>query len=370
VKLVDDLRNPQPERPVESLGRPEAGFTWKGIYGIAGAILFAFLLPCAASIVINVTRALFDPSVIETPPPPSTTYYNIYAVLAALGVMIGFTNTILAARIYNLKRDLGYGRPRFGWRILLSPRGLARFLFTPIGVYDSDRQHGRLLRQLSFARGALGLIVIVSVVVYYQQTTFNSYTEALTVQVTNTVLIAAAVVLLCCLASIALVSSANRGLALRATLRPLRAIFIAAAGTTAVLLYSAYSREQNNGVQQGDIRELPLAIGLNPHLVWLILFLAFSVYYINKSMFNVADAHPYLAPVATIAVVWTLIGLSALARIGIRLPFLSEEVILGIPRPLELLLSLGGALTTTALCLWELFQLRREGPSFRTGPWR
>jgi hypothetical protein len=364
-RQLPSLRNLRSQPTSENLGRPIAGFTWQG--------LFAILLSLGGSAVaFLVSELFFGLILLFVPTRPDGTqpfvgvFYNIIVTVTALPVLAGFGSAVAASREFNLERGRGRGRPVFGWRILLSPRGLARYLFTPSGVYDQATPADARLGRLALARSIVGVVVVAIVVVYYRGTTFNEYVDSQLGQSQNVMLFAAVAALLCCLISVVVVSGANRVRATRAVLRPLRVIVTVIIVAAAILYYSARVRQQYGTGQEQDYREAILFIVINPIAIWLLVFIVSGLYYINKSTFSVGDAHPLLPSVATVAVVWTVILVDVAS---IHTPWSTVAVGPSLPARVAQFLSVFGALTATVLAVAEFVGLRRAGVRFRTGTW-
>lgn len=364
---------PAPPRP------PSAGFTWPGLASIWAGYSASFLIFCGgygiALLVIGFGRdAGFAAGEAD---PDLVRILSVLAVPAALAIAAGYLGAVLAARRHNRSRGEGTGRPRLTWRIVLSPRGLSRWLFTPRGVYDvDDPGFGRL----GLARSLAGMAVFTVVIFYHEPTGIMDYGEQLFIQASNAIVVAAVVLIATAAVVFALVRADQRRSAARALSRPLLTAVVAGAALALLigssLIYLSPPEDFAGETQRmADTEPLELLwilmwTPMSPHLLWAVCFVGFAVYYLAGHMFNATDAHPLLAPTLTLAVTWTLTGLSALGSFGVEVRLPVADLPLPIPTGVATLLSLAGTLTVTGLAVWEIAWLRGAGLSLRAGPWR
>ncbi|QSB12564.1 hypothetical protein JQS43_12590 [Natronosporangium hydrolyticum] len=346
--------------------RPSAGFTWPGLLSIVLGFVAAVVVVCGGAminaIIVETGGGDREPGVFSE---ADNRLATILSVLAALAILGGCLGAVAAARRHNLRRGEISGRPRPTFRVFLSPRALSRLLFTPRDVYRIDDQ---TVARIGRARSWLGVAVFASVIIHYQPAALVDYAEQVFIQTSNAIVIAAVVLVMSLVVALLAVHRGQRGAAARAMTRPILAVIFAG---SIVAIFAALSMVGQPAERVTvDRREDVLALFFNPLALWPIVFLAAATYYIAQNMFNSADAHPLLAPLITIAVTWTLAGLSLLALIGmpIRLPV--RDLPLPIPTGVATVLTLVGAMTVTAVGGWEISRLRQRGLRLRRGPWR
>ena len=108
-------------------------------------------------------------------------------------VIAGILLMIYDARRFNLRSGATGSHPAFGWRILLSPRGLSRWLFTPRGVYATE---DRLIGLLGFARTVMGVTAVGVVITRYNAATLALLPGHLVIQGLNGAVVSTIVVMI------------------------------------------------------------------------------------------------------------------------------------------------------------------------------
>lgn len=262
------------------------------------------------------------------------------------------------------------GRPSI-WRV-------PNFLLEPRGDYfhEPDELIGRLSKLRSVAGGA----VVIGMIIYYSGLSHTGYTRQGGVLgganiTSNTpeggwlvglvVTISAAIFVIPVVALI-LVLAADRGYR-RTTAYQLRWIVISAsgfAGLSAVILgiaagvnYLEKSLTQHRSLGLGvvvSLVALPVAVIL---LVWFFK----GLYLIATGLFRADDAHPLLAPVSGIPIVW--IAAFVMYFQG------GTGGLTGVPETLGKIVAFGGAISVTIINTMTLMRLKKQPHwAFRRGP--
>lgn len=252
------------------------------------------------------------------------------------------------------------------------------YLFEPRGDYfhESDEFIDRLAKLRSIAGGA----IVIGMIIYYSGLSHTGYTRKGGLLgganiTTNTpeggwlagiiVTISAAILVIPVVALI-LVLAAERGYR-RVTVYQLRWIIIAAsgfAGLSAVILgvaagvnYLEKSLTQHLNPVVGAVASLlaiPVAIIL---LVWFFK----SLYLIATGLFRADDAHPLLAPVSGIPIVWIIAFIMYFEG--------GTGGLTGVPETLGKIVAFGGAVSVTIINTMTLIRLKKHPHwAFRRGP--
>jgi hypothetical protein len=256
------------------------------------------------------------------------------------------------------------------WRI-------PNFLLEPRGDYfhERDESIGRLHKYRSLGGGA----IVIGMIIYYSGLSHTGYTRAggalggadITLStpegkwLTGIIVTISAAILVIPVVSLILVLAAERGYR-RATFYQLRWLVIAAgsfAGLCAVILglaaalgYLEKSQTRHLVGAVISLLSLPIAIIL---LAWFFK----GLYLIATGLFRADDAHPLLAPVSGIPVVW-IAALIMYVEGG-------TGGLTGVPETLGKIVTFGGAVTVTIINVMTLARLKKhEHWAYRRGPTR
>ncbi|MFJ5776133.1 hypothetical protein [Streptomyces sp. NPDC093094] len=294
----------------------------------------------------------------------------LLAVVAA-GVMLVWRRAVVPVAVRGRRlfdeESLGV-RPPLTVATVLSPRGLSRLIFVPRDIYEVRNS---LLARLGLLRSLLGLTVWALLSLRYGATGIGAYVERFGNEVTDTVLLAVPLVTLGCLLAVVLAAPDQRSRALRAVFRPLLPAW---GGIGLVFLLRAvgliYFRddEVDRAAASGGMTWSALANMLLS--LWVLAFLVCSTYYAARYTFACADAHPMLAPVLSVALVWLLLAFNLARDAGVSVPLLAPPAQDILPYGVQLSLSLGGAVLMTVLAALEYRHLAGTGLGLRAGPWR
>lgn len=332
------------------------------VLGVAGGSLLFVLGLVVAAVVTSATRPTPDADGAVPLPVPAL----VLLVLAAAVIFWGFWRVMRLGRAAALARgEDPDAAPRLTWRTVISPRGLARYLFV---ARESRASEDVLVGRLSTARSWVGLVVVLSVIAWFDITALAGAVEGAMISSWNLLVVSSAVVVLVTAALAVLVPASDRGAAMRSLLRPLGvlAVFWLLAGAVG-LLGSAV----DGGSQLGDdagAGEVAVALVLLAGLVWVITFAVLSARYAAGNAFRSVEAHPALPPLITLLVTWAFVGISLLAPL-VTVPFLVEEAARPIPQTWNTVLTWSGVATVSALAVVELVRLARQGHRLPHGPW-
>jgi hypothetical protein len=257
-------------------------------------------------------------------------------------------------------------RPPLNARTLVSPRRTGQLLFAPHAPED------RTIARLGVARSVAGIAVYAAVV---SQKDLNNLliagSQPLVTGVRTLYLgpvIVAVVVLVA-----PLFLNRNRREAYGAALSgPLLRILLAIFIMGLVVLDNRYGlgRVQHwpnpgnlsdtnprwSTVLDATLKRLALELVY----IWLGVYVVCALYYMNRNMFNAADVDPQLTPIAASLFVWALVVYDSSPALQRVVP----QLHMGEPVPmssnaLRAVVSIGGAVTVTALASWELARIRR-----------
>lgn len=330
------------------------------VLGVGGGVVLVVVALVVAALVFAQTDP--QPDAEGVVPTPLATVVLLWAAGAC--VFWGFWRVMRLGRAAALARGEDPDAvPRLTWRTVISPRGLARFLFAARGsVVIDDAWVGRL----GAIRGWIGLLVVLSVIAWFDVTALPGLVSGALISGWNLLVVSTVVLLLVAGVLYPLVPGAERRSAGRALLRPLGVLvlFWTLAGVVALLGASDL-------LVAGEIRsgaELVAQLVLLAVLVWVIVFAVLAGRYAGANGFRSGEAHPALPPLITLLVSWGFVALSALAPTG-SLPFLAEELESPVPQDLDRLLSWCGVATVSALCVLEIVRLAGRGHRLPAGPW-
>lgn len=254
------------------------------------------------------------------------------------------------------------------WRI-------PNFLLEPRGDYfhEPDERIERLSKYRSVAGGA----IVIGMIVYYSGLSHTGYTRTggalgganITLNtpegnwLTGIVVTISAAILVIPVVSLILVLTADHAYR-RATLYQLRWLAIAAgsfAGLCAVILGLAAAlgyleKSLGHHLAGAVIGLLSLPIGIIL-LVWFFK----GLYLIATGLFRADDAHPLLAPISGIPIVW----IAALVMYFDG----GTGGLTGVPETLGKIVAFGGAVTVTIINVMTLARLKKHPHwAFRRGP--
>lgn len=284
---------------------------------------------------------------------------------------VGLLLMIYDARRFNLRSGATGSHPAFGWRILLSPRGLSRWFFTPRGAYDTEED--RLIGLLGFARTVTGVTAVGVVIARYNAGSLALLPGHLVIQAVNGAVVSTIVVVIAAAVLVGTVRRKTRWTVGQAVLRPLLTcgmlwLLVILLLTTGRNLHISF-RDANVSI---NTRDLGFVAGWLLAVVgpWVAIFLMFSAYYIARHVCNSADAHPLLPGMLAAIIVWLLWSMEALRYVGISIPSPMVGDLVSVPPTIGLVFGLVGAITVTGISVWEALRLRRAGWSFRPETWR
>jgi hypothetical protein len=251
---------------------------------------------------------------------------------------------------------------------------LPNFLLEPRGDYfhEPDDFIGRLSKLRSIAGGA----VVIGMIIYYSGLSHTGYTRKGGLLgganiTTNTpegswfaglIATIATAILVIPVVALILVLAAERGHR-RATLYQLRWIVIAAGGFAGLSAAIAGIATLVTYLEKALPGHLGLVVSLLSLPIAIILLAWFfkSIYLIATGLFRADDAHPLLAPVAGIPIVWiaAFIMFSGGGTGGLT----------GVPETLGKIVAFGGAVSVTIISAMTLLRLRKHRNwAFRRGP--
>lgn len=356
---------PAPTRPPPTVAARSRGLTslLQALVMVGGVVGAAILF-----IVGAVVQGLLSTSGTESSGvghPLTTGIFLLAAAVFAGGFTIVYRMGIADARARGLPGDSA--RPLLTWRTVISPRGLSKLLFLPRGIYGID---DALMTRLALWRSYLGVGITAAVIVSTDLGALTSMAPFLVTGAVNSFVLGTAVLVLIC-AFLVLLAGEDRVRALRSMIRP----GLTLAGTWALalgfvlLLDHVLTPRLEAAVVDDDapVREVAAALLWVALTAWLVAFFCFSLIFITRHMFASQDAHPVVPGLACAALSWAFLGLGAWAvNIG-EWPLLFQAVELPVAGRLTTLLTVGGAVSVTALAGWEILRVRALG--FRVRPW-
>lgn len=221
-------------------------------------------------------------------------------------------------------------------------------------LFGQDRDPARY-PELARARSAVGLVVVL--VVHLDAGSVRLAIDDALDDLLPKILIGLAVVVL----AIAVVVVAADSPAYRAQLlrnaRPAITSFVAAGVVGAGALWLNLSGEAVLTRLHGVVLALVVVVP-----IWASFFLPFAAWYVTRYWMRVGEVHPMLLPI--VAAVMVTVS---------TVPELGDGGSVGLSPTAELLVGLGGWLTTLALCAAEYLDLWRAGFRLRCGvrraPW-
>lgn len=258
-------------------------------------------------------------------------------------------------------------RPPLNARTLISPRRTGQLLFAPRHAPDD-----RGMAWISVAR-AVAAIAVLAVLASHRNV--NSLVIAGSqplVTAVRTVYAGPVIVALVVLGAVLLARQDRRRDTVKAALSgPVLTIILAIVVMLLVVLDNRYGL--------GRVQHWPEPAALTSHAsaslvgryaerlalelvyVWLGVYVVCALYYMNCNMFNAADVHPRLVPISAVAFVWALVFYDSSPTLQRVIP----QLHMGVPVPLSsdslrAELAVGGALTVTALAIWELIRIHQH----------
>lgn len=357
VRVGSDHRSNKRYKVVRHVA-PRAGFTGRGLLALIIAIVIGLPVSAMANAAVagvEMNRNFKD-----------LLMQLIHVSPATVGIVLMIYN----ARRFNLRSGATGSHPAFGWRILLSPRGLSRWFFTPRGVYDTE---DRLIGWLGLARTVMGVTAVGVVIVRYNAGPLALLPGQLVIQGINGAVVSTTVVMTAAAVLVGTARGKTRRTVGKAVLRPLLAC-----GWLWLLLVLllAVGRHLHMPLRDANFsihtRDLGFVAGWIGALVgpWVGIFLMFSAFYIVRHVCNTGDAHPLLPGMLASIIVWLMWSMEALRYVGISIPSPMVGNMVSVPPTIGLVLGLVGAMTVTGLSTWEASRLRRAGWSFRAETWR
>lgn len=337
---------------------PRAGFTGRGLL----ALIVATLVGVPVSAMVNAAVAGVE---------MNHDFKDLLMRLIHLSpATVGLLLMIYEARRFNLRSGATGSHPAFGWRILLSPRGLSRWFFTPRGVYDTE---DRLIGLLGFARTVMGVTAVGVVIARYNAASLALLPGQLVIQGINAAVVSTTVVMIAAAVLVGTAREKARRTVGKAVLRPLLTcgwlwllvVIMLAVGQH----FHVPFRDANVSI---NTRDLGFVAGWVLMVVgpWVAIFLMFSAYYAARHVCNTGDAHPLLPGMLASIIVWLTWSMEALRYVGISVPSPMVGAMVSVPPTIGLMFGLVGAITVTGLSVWEASRLRRAGWSFRPKTWR
>ncbi|MGH4024958.1 MAG: hypothetical protein ACRDRV_10270 [Pseudonocardiaceae bacterium] len=283
---------------------------------------------------------------------------------------VGLLLMIYEARRFNLRSGVTGSHPALGWRILLSPRGLSRWFFTPRGVYDTE---DRLIGLLGFARTVLGVTAVGVVIARYNAASLALLPGHLVIQGINGAVVGTTVVVIAAAVLAGTAWRRTRWTVGKAVLRPLLTcgwLWLLVALLLAVgRHFHVQFRDANVDIAT---RDLGFVAGWILAFVgpWMAIFLMFSAFYAARHVCNTGDAHPLLPGMLASIIIWLMWLMEVFRYVGISVPSPMVGDMVNVPPTTGLVVGLVGAITVTGLSVWEASRLRRAGWSFRPETWR
>ena len=337
---------------------PRAGFTGRGLL----ALIVVTVIGVPVSAMVNAAVAGIE---------MNRDFHDLLMRLVHLSpATIGILLMIYDARRFNLRSGATGSHPAFGWRILLSPRGLSRWFFTPRGVYDTE---DRLIGLLGFARTVMGVTAVGVVIARYNAASLALLPGHLVIQAINGAVVSTTVVMIAAAVLVGTAQGKTRWMVGKAVLRPLvtcgwlwlLVVLLLAVGRH----FHVPFRDANLDI---NTRDLGFVVGWILTFVgpWVAIFLMCSAFYLARHVCNTGDAHPLLPGMLTSLIVWLMWSMEALRYAGISVPSPMVGDMVAVPPTIGLVFGLVGAITVTGLSVWEAWRLRRAGWSFRPGTWR
>jgi hypothetical protein len=250
-------------------------------------------------------------------------------------------------------------------------------LLEPRGNYFHERDE--VIERLGRLRSLAGGVVVIGMIVFYSGLSHTGYTRKggalggadITLStpegkwITGLIVTISVAVFVIPVVSLILVLAAERGYR-RATLYQLRWLFIAAGGY-AVLCAAVLGIAAGMGYLEKTLAGHPagIVIGLLslPVGIILLVWLFKGLWLIATGLFRADDAHPLLAPVCGILVVWiaALVMYTEGGKGGLT----------GVPQTAGKIIAFGGAVTVTILNVMALARLKKDPNwAFRRGPAR
>lgn len=257
------------------------------------------------------------------------------------------------------------------WRVpnfLLEPRG------------DFFHEHDELIERLNKWRSVAGGSIVIGMIIYYAGLAHTGYTRKGGVlgganMTTNTpegswigglIVTFSVAIFVVPIVSLVLVLTAERGHRL-ATLYQLRWIAIASVSYAGLCAVSFGIAEGVADLQKSSTKHLDpvldIVLTLLGSAVGIILLVWFckGFYLLVTGLFRADDAHPLLAPIAAIPIVWiaSLVMYFEGGTGGLS----------GVPETLGKIVAFGGAVSVTIISVFTLRRLKNHpGWAFRRGP--
>jgi hypothetical protein len=252
------------------------------------------------------------------------------------------------------------------------------FLLEPRGDYfhESDEFIDRLARLRSIAGGA----VVIGMIIYYSGLSHTGYTRKGGLLgganiTTNTpeggwlaglIVTISAAILVIPIVALILVLAAERGYR-RATVYQLRWIIISAGGFAGLTLVTLGVAAGINYLEKSSMHHLSPVVGIAatimaiPVAIILLVWFFKSLYLIATGLFRADDAHPLLAPVAGIPIVWIIAFITYFEG--------GSGGLTGVPETLGKIVAFGGAVSVTIINTMTLIRLKKDPCwAFRRGP--
>lgn len=248
---------------------------------------------------------------------------------------------------------------------LLDPFHAAWVVFAARNVYLFDDRAGVLDR----VRGVAGVLVILGVTVRYDPSALLFAPAAALDSASNTALVSIAIAVALLGIAVGVVSGERRWAALRAAARPLAMMLVAAAiigvlvVTGEIYLSPDALPDQAELDARGTWRQgLSFVLG-----VWLLPFITYGTYLVARDMWGIADAHPRLAPLASLAltVFFLVVDIADLGVGGLLLD-VSQPAL---PVRVSSALLATSAVVAVGTSVWAWWRLGRAGFTLRNGPW-
>ncbi len=104
--------------------------------------------------------------------------------------------------------------------------------------------------------------------------------------------------------------------------------------------------------------------------LWIMTFFYYSLFYVTKYQYRIAEGHPKLGPAAAVVTTWAVLALTTASPAILNGLGIFGEADLGLSVGVGQAMSLVGAITTTLLALWEVRRMTEAGLGDVHGQWR
>jgi len=331
---------------------------------LASGVAVLCLACCGGLVYDGQTRASQGIS-SDAPYHPSVVAMVFFGVAAA-GVLAGLLAFVLIGRHARPRRP---GRPPLNARTLFSPRRTGLLLFSP---RRAEGDEDRTIAWLGLARSTCGILVYAVVAAPRTPRSLTIVGTQPLIAGVRTLFLGSVIVGVLVLVAPVFVPSHQRSAAVHAAGGPWKTIVVAWLIAILIELDNRYclgplSHRATANVSTNDpsfLAKFTIALGLLLLFLWTGVYLVCFLYYMNRNMFNAADADPRLAPIAASILAVTLVVYDMSPALQRLIPWLhmGEDVPMR-STGLRAGLALCGAGTVTALAALELFRIhsRRAG---------